>query len=174
MVLKSMIEPRDNMTRGICRMLDLSQRDRARLNAFVDASVKSRRRPENRVAQNIYATGSTTPGAERGTVPLRDPQMTLSDDGRRITVRWHDRRAFRRDWDMHLSQGRLPAQGPPPRRAAFMLCLITPEGFVSTFPAEIGGTVDKGWVARFLIPMGPRQRMLELAGQAKDRVAGER
>ncbi len=55
-----------------------------------------------------------------------------------------------------------------------MLCLITPEGFVTTFPAEVGATVDNGWMARFLIPMGPRQRMLEIAGQAKDRVAGER
>ena len=87
----------------------------------------------------------------------------MSEDGRSLTARWHDARAFRRDWAIHLSRGRLPASGLPPRRRAFMMRIIMPDGFVTTFPAEIGETIKDGWTIRFLIPHDVYNRMRQYA-----------
>jgi hypothetical protein len=92
-------------------------------------------------------------------IPLHEPIISLSVDGRNLTAKWSDSRAFCRDWALHISRGRLPASGAPPHRRAFMMRIMMPDGFVSTFPAEIGESLKDGWLVRFLVPHEAFTRM---------------
>lgn len=94
---------------------------------------------------------------------LHEPTLSISGDGRLLTAKWQDPRAFCRDWALHLSRGRLPAKGIPPHRRAFMMRLMLPDGFVTSFPAEIGETLQGGWLIRFLVPHDAFSRMTAYA-----------
>jgi hypothetical protein len=149
---------------AVLRLLELDERDQERLETFAEIHRQRsiiRRAP----APGISFTGQVEPPASNAAVPIREPQFQLSSDERRLTVRWSDNRSFRQDWAIHLAHGRLLAQCPRPFRRAFMLRIVLPNGFVATFPAEVGETTHEGWNARFLIPFAARRR-LEIYAQA--------
>lgn len=134
-VIRTAPSGRDETTRCMARLSGLSANHRNRLQAFTAKTLG--RAPERE---------SLRP------VPLHEPIISMSDDGRRLTARWQDPRAFCRDWALHISRGRLPAGGVPPHRRAFMMRIRMPDGFVATFPAEIGESLKDGWLVRFLVP----------------------
>jgi hypothetical protein len=51
-----------------------------------------------------------------------------------------------------------------------MMRIIMPDGFVTTFPAEIGETIKDGWTIRFLIPHDVYNRMRLYAESAVRKV----
>ena len=137
---------KDETTRCLARIEPISEAHRYRLANFIKTSASEQVQPKQ-----------TKP------IPLHEPTIVMSEDGRNLTARWEDPRAFRRDWAIHLSRGRLPATGLPPRRRAFMMRIMTPDGFVTTFPAEIGEKLCNGWTIRFLIPHDVFGRMRSYA-----------
>jgi len=157
-------------SRAICRMVKLSSQDQKRLERFLNTQ---RERPNSRagITRGIAVSGRTPLPSADQTIPLRDPMFALSEDGRRVTVRWYNGKSYRRDWALHLSNGLLPISCTPPGRSAFMLRLVLPDGFVATFPAEISNQAASGWHARFLIPFGIRHRMQTSAQLAGHRAA---
>jgi hypothetical protein len=44
-----------------------------------------------------------------------------------------------------------------------MMRIMMPDGFVSTFPAEIGEPLKNGWLVRFLVPHEAFSRMRNYA-----------
>ena len=102
-------------------------------------------------------------------ISLHEPTISLSTDGRNLTAKWQDPRAFRRDWALHISRGRLPAQGVPPHRRAFMMRIMLPNGYVASFPAEIGEKLKDGWLVRFLVPHDAFSRMRTYAEDRRKR-----
>ena len=149
---------------------DSSERDQERLQSFVEMQ-QNAGRPQRRLPKGISVAGNAPAPAESEAIPLRDPLYNLSEDGRRLTVRWHDGRTFRRDWALHLAHGRLPVSCTAPKRQAFMLRLVLPDGYVATFPAEIAAKNTVGWQARFLVPMAIRERMERTARTTARRAA---
>jgi hypothetical protein len=170
LVLKATGPRVDQDTKAVMQLGQLCERDQERLQTFIEIQeypgVSHARLP-----QAISFAGSGPPPSSADTIPLRDPLYKLSDDGRRLTVRWHDGRTYRRDWALHLAHGRLPVSCAPPERRAFMLRLVLPDGFVATFPAEIAERNTVGWQARFLIPMAIRARMQQGADGTPRRLA---
>jgi len=152
----------EQQTRAVVRMLDLNARDQERLETYADIH-HQHCLPRRAPTLGISTTGTARPPADDPTVHIRDPQFQLSDDERRLTVRWQNARTYRQDWAMHLAHGRLPAQCPRPLRRAFMLRLVLPTGFVASFPAEVGEKTHEGWNARFFIPVPARRRMEAIA-----------
>jgi hypothetical protein len=51
-----------------------------------------------------------------------------------------------------------------------MMRIMLPDGFVTTFPAEIGETLNNGWLVRFLVPHGAYTRMRAYAEQRQQQV----
>ena len=51
-----------------------------------------------------------------------------------------------------------------------MMRVMLPDGFVTTFPAEIGETLQDGWLIRFLVPHDAFGRMSEYAETRRDQV----
>jgi len=102
-------------------------------------------------------------------ISLHEPTLSMSDDGRSITAKWQDPRAFRRDWALHISRGRMPAKGVPPHRRAFMMRVMLPNGYVASFPAEIGEKLKDGWLIRFLVPHEAFTRMRTYAEERRRR-----
>jgi hypothetical protein len=149
---------KDKICRAVLRMVNLSESDRERLETFTDfqRSCSVTRRP---VAKGVSFTGTAPAPALETTIPIRDPQYQLSESGRSLTVRWREHRALRQDWALHLAHGRLPARCQKPQRRAFMLRIVLPNGFVATFPAEVGERTSEGWNAKFLIPIAARRRI---------------
>jgi len=145
-IVRTAPSKRDETTRCLARITPNSPAYQATLSRFVKTAESKRPRT-----------------VEAKPIPLHEPTIVMSDDGRNLTARWEDPRAFRRDWAFHLSRGRLPATGSPPRRRAFMMRLMTPDGFVTTFPAEIGEHLKDGWTIRFLIPHDVFDRMRRYA-----------
>ncbi len=168
-VLRAAPYKKNAINHVVIRMTDLSERDTERLESFSEIHQKRTiiRRP---MASGISFTGRTQPPSESPAIPIREPQFQLSSDERRLTVRWRNERSFRQDWAMHLAHGRLPAECPRPLRRAFMLRVVLPNGFVATFPAEVGEKTHKGWNARFMIPVAARRR-LETFAQSTSRTA---
>jgi hypothetical protein len=142
---------KDKMTRCVCKLVSLSAQDRKRLNGFVASSLDRSRDTINRVSPNISAVGQHRP-EDTSTIALHQPTIEIAKDGRSVTTRWSQHRAFRRDWALHISRGRLPIDGIPPSRRAFMIRMMLPDGFVATFPAEVGEKTKSGWLMRFLVP----------------------
>ena len=136
----------------------------ARISSMQPAHRERLRRHVNRTARPF------TPIRVEKPIALHEPTLSISDDGRNLTAKWQDPRAFRRDWALHISRGRLPAKGSPPRRRAFMMRVMLPDGFVATFPAEIGETLQDGWLIRFLVPHDAFGRMSEYAETRRDQV----
>jgi len=136
-VIRTAPSGRDETTRCMARLSGLSASHRNRLQAFTSKGLQ---------LQPEAAPVSLKP------VSLHEPIISLSDDGRNLTARWQDPRAFCRDWALHISRGRLPAGGMPPHRRAFMMRIRMPDGFIATFPAEIGESLKDGWLVRFLVP----------------------
>jgi hypothetical protein len=169
-VLKASESKKDQATKAVMQLGQLCDRDQERLQTFLEMQ----QHPgvlHTRLPRGISVAGNSPAPSSTNTIPLRDPLYKLSDDGRRLTVRWHDGRTFRRDWALHLAHGRLPVSCRAPERRAFMLRLVLPDGFVATFPAEIAERNTVGWQARFLIPMGIRARMQRGADVAARQVA---
>ena len=144
-VLRVAASERDDTTRAITRITSLGLSDMKRLRRFLDAAERD------------------APPAPPTPIALHEPTVSLSSDGRNLTVKWQDPRAFRRDWALHLSRGRLPARGAPPHRRAFMMRIMMPDGFVTTLPAEIGEKIQGGWLVRFLLPHDAFSRMQTFA-----------
>lgn len=142
-VMRTAPSVRDETTRILARIHTIAPEHRERLQTFIK-SATAKPKSRNNTAKAIS---------------LHEPTIALSTDGRNLTVKWSDPRAFRRDWALHLSRGRLPASGPPPHRRAFMMRIMMPDGFVTTFPAEIGETLNNGWLVRFLVPHDAYARM---------------
>ena len=103
-------------------------------------------------------------------VALHEPTVSMSNDGRNLTAKWQDPRAFRRDWALHISRGRMPAKGSPPHRRAFMMRVMLPNGYVASFPAEIGEKLKDGWLIRFLVPHDAFARMRTYAEERRRNV----
>ena len=154
-VLKTAPGGFDETTRAIVRISSINERHRSRLHRFLKQSAGGPRTLPKRVEQPI---------------PLHEPTVAMSSDGRNLVVKWSDPRAFRRDWALHLSRGRLPAHGAPPHRRAFMMCVKMPDGYVTKFPAEIGETLNNGWLVRFLVPHAAFGRMRNYAEDHKRQV----
>lgn len=153
-VMRTAPSTRDETTRILARIQSISPEHRQRLQTFTKSAAPApRKRP-------------TTAKP----ISLHEPTIALSTDGRNLTVKWSDPRAFRRDWALHLSRGRLPASGPPPHRRAFMMRILMPDGFVTTFPAEIGETLNNGWLVRFLVPHDAFSRMRSYAELSQQQV----
>jgi len=169
-VLKASSYQSNQNTKAVVQLLDLSVRDQDRLQTFIDLQ-RNQGQPSRRLPSGISVAGSAPAPSSSGAIPLRDPLYNLSEDGRRLTVRWHNTKIYRRDWALHLAHGRLPVSCTAPRRKTFMLRLVMPNGFVATFPAEIAAQSNMGWQARFLIPMALRDRMQRIAEVAARRVA---
>ena len=126
-IVRTAPSKRNETTRCMARISRMSSNHRERLTRFLQQHI---RRPVNmQVSQPIS---------------LHEPTLAMSDDGRSLTAKWQDERAFRRDWALHISRGRLPAKGAPPHRRAFMMRIILPDGFVASFPAEIGEQLQGG------------------------------
>jgi len=123
-----------------------------------------------RIRDFLGTTEIASPAPLSPPVPLHEPTIDLSRDGRSLTARWSDARRFRRDWALHISRGRLPVRGRPPQRRAFMMRLVMPDGFVTTFPAEIGESLAEGWLVRFLVPREAFARMICYAEHRSARV----
>ena len=155
---------KDKMTRCVCKLTSLSATDRKKLNGFVASSANRRSRTIDRVSPNISAVGQR-PMPDTSTIPLHEPTIEIATDGRSVTTRWSQHRAFRRDWALHISRGRLPIDGTPPTRRAFMIRMMLPDGFVATFPAEVGEKTKTGWLMRFLVPTNAYGRMAEYSEQ---------
>ncbi len=154
-VLKTAPGGFDETTRAIVRISSMKDRHRSRLHRFLQQS----------------ATGPRAlPKRPERPIPLHEPTVAMSSDGRNLVVKWSDPRAFRRDWALHLSRGRLPANGAPPHRRAFMMCVKMPDGYVTKFPAEIGETLNNGWLVRFLVPHAAFSRMRNYAEDHKRQV----
>ena len=136
----------------MARITSLSHSDMKRLRRFLKAAERTQPPPNDKP------------------ISLHEPTISLSSDGRNLTAKWQDPRAFRRDWAIHLSRGRLPATGAPPRRRAFMMRIMMPDGFVTTFPAEIGETIQGGWLVRFLVPHDAFSRMRTFAERRSAKV----
>ena len=145
-IVRTAPSKRDETTRCMARIARMSAPHRARLKRFLN---DTNRRDTN---MNIGIP-----------IALHEPTISMSDDGRRLTAKWQDARSFRRDWALHISRGRLPAQGLPPHRRAFMMRMILPDGFVASFPAEIGEQLKEGWLIRFLVPHSAFVRMRDYA-----------
>ena len=141
-VIRSAPSVHDETTRCLARIYGLSAAHCERLSHFM-AGPKTR----------PFEASVQRP------IPIREPIVSLSRDGRKLTAKWTDPSTFRRDWALHLSRGRLPADGVPPHRRAFMMCIMMPDGFVATFPAEIGEGLRDGWLIRFLVPHNAFARM---------------
>lgn len=142
-------------SRVLARISSMSPEHRNQLHAFLERSARGPK---------------VMPRRSGETIPLHEPSISMSSDGRNLIVKWTDPRAFRRDWALHLSRGRLPAYGSPPHRRAFMMCVMMPDGYVTKFPAEIGETLRDGWLVRFLVPHGAYNRMRDFAEDHKRRV----
>ena len=168
-VMRATPYQKDKMTRCVCKLVSLSATDRKKLEDFVAISMKRRRNPINRISQNISATGQH-PASDTSTITLHEPTIELAKDGRSMTTRWSQHRAFRRDWALHISRGRLPIDGTPPNRRAFMIRMMLPDGFVATFPAEVGEKTKTGWLMRFLVPTNAYGRMAQYSEQRDRRV----
>lgn len=154
-VLKTAEGDAGEATRVLARISSMSPDHRSKLHAFLERSARGPKVMPKR-------TGTT--------IALHEPSVSMSSDGRNLIVKWTDPRAFRRDWALHLSRGRLPAIGSPPHRRAFMMCVMMPDGYVTKFPAEIGETLRDGWLVRFLLPHGAYNRMRDFAEDHKRRV----
>ena len=152
-ILRTAPSNRDEANRVLARITSLSEADLKRLRRFRE--VAEQRTQTSRPAEPIA---------------LHEPTLSLSSDGRSLTARWRDPRAFRRDWALHLSRGRLPANGKPPHRRAFMMRIMMPDGFVAKFPAEIGEKTCSGWLVRFLLPRDAFGRMQTFAERRSARV----
>ena len=153
-VMRTAPSVRDETTRILARIQSMAPEHQKRLQTFMKSTTASRMvRPQD-----------TKP------IALHEPTIALSTDGRSLTAKWSDPRSFRRDWALHLSRGRLPASGPPPHRRAFMMRIMMPDGFVATFPAEIGETLNNGWLVRFLVPHDAFARMRAYAEQRQQQV----
>ncbi len=50
-----------------------------------------------------------------------------------------------------------------------MMRLMLPDGFVASFPAEIGEKLQDGWLVRFLVPHDAFSRMSSYAETRVDR-----
>lgn len=153
-VMRTAPSVRDETTRVLAQIQTMSPAHRERLQTFLK-SAGTKPIPQNRIAKPIS---------------LHEPTIALSTDGRSLTAKWSDPRAFRRDWALHISRGRLPASGPPPHRRAFMMRILMPDGFVTTFPAEIGEKLNNGWLVRFLVPHEAFNRMHSYAEQQQQQV----
>jgi hypothetical protein len=136
----------------MARISMMSPSHRARLKKYL--STEQQRQPVTPMEQPIS---------------LHEPTISLSTDGRSLTAKWQDPRAFRRDWALHISRGRLPAQGVPPHRRAFMMRIMMPDGYVASFPAEIGEHLKEGWLVRFLVPHDAFARMRTYAEERRKR-----
>lgn len=154
-VLKTAPGGFDETTRAIVRISSMKDRHRSRLHRFLQQSAGGPR---------------VLPKRSERPIPLHEPTVAMSSDGRNLVVKWSDPRAFRRDWALHLSRGRLPANGAPPHRRAFMMCVKMPDGYVTKFPAEIGETLNNGWLVRFLVPHAVFSRMRNYAEDHKRQV----
>ncbi len=141
-IVRTAPSKRNETTRCMARISRMSTAHRERLTQFLQNHA---RRPVN---MQVSAP-----------ISLHEPTLSMSDDGRILTAKWQDARAFRRDWALHISRGRLPAKGAPPHRRAFMMRIILPDGFVASFPAEIGEQLKGGWLIRFLVPHNSFVRM---------------
>jgi len=153
-VMRTAPSVRDETTRILARIQTMTPVHRERLQTFIK-SATAVPKTRNKTSRPIS---------------LHEPTIALSTDGRNLTAKWSDPRAFRRDWALHLSRGRLPASGPPPHRRAFMMRILMPDGFVTTFPAEIGETLNNGWLVRFLVPHDAYARMSSYAEQGQQQV----
>ena len=151
-ILRTAPSSREETTRVMARITSLSHSDMKRLRRFLKAAERTQPPPSDKP------------------ISLHEPTISLSSDGRNLTAKWQDPRAFRRDWAIHLSRGRLPATGAPPRRRAFMMRIMMPDGFVTTFPAEIGETIQGGWLVRFLVPHDAFSRMRTFAERRSAKV----
>ena len=143
---------------------DETTRCMARISAMQPAHRERLQRHIARTTKPVVDVGVQKP------IPLHEPTLCISDDGRNLTAKWQDPRAFRRDWALHLSRGRLPAKGVPPHRRAFMMRVMLPDGFVASFPAEIGENLQDGWLIRFLVPHDAFSRMSTYAETRQERV----
>jgi hypothetical protein len=156
-VMRTAESERDETTRVIARICSMSDEHKLRLRRFLKGA----------------STGPmVVPDRPQKPIALHEPTIAMSTDGRNLMVKWSDPRAFRRDWALHLSRGRLPANGAPPHRRAFMMRIMMPDGYVTRFPAEIGETVQGGWLVRFLVPHDAFSRMRCYAEDRKRRVVG--
>ena len=152
-IVRTAPSKRNETTRCMARIDRMSTSHRERLTRFLKHNM---RRPVN------MQVGPP--------ISLHEPTLSISDDGRSLTAKWQDARAFRRDWALHISRGRLPAKGAPPHRRAFMMRIIMPDGFVASFPAEIGEQLNDGWLIRFLVPHNAFLRMRSYAEIRKQNV----
>ena len=151
-ILRTAPSSHEQTARVMARITSLSHSDMKRLRRFLKAAERTQPPPIDKP------------------ISLHEPTISLSSDGRNLTAKWQDPRAFRRDWAIHLSRGRLPATGAPPRRRAFMMRIMMPDGFVTTFPAEIGETIQGGWLVRFLVPHDAFSRMRTFAERRSAKV----
>ena len=151
-ILRTAESSRDETTRVLARITSLGHSDMKRLRRFLKNSIREQ------------------PTTVAKPIPLHEPTIHLSPDGRKLTAKWQDARAFRRDWALHLVRGRLPATGEPPHRRAFMMRIMMPDGFVTTFPAEIGEKIQGGWLVRFLVPHDAFSRMRTFAERRSAKV----
>lgn len=154
-VIKTAPSGTDETTRALVRIIGMTTAHRERLRSFLNEA---------------QSGPLAEPQATIRPIPLHEPTMDMSSDGRNLFVKWADPRAFRRDWALHISRGRLPARGAPPHRRAFMMCIMMPDGYVAKFPAEIGETLNDGWLVRFLVPHSAFNRMRGYAEDRKRRV----
>jgi hypothetical protein len=141
-IMRTAPSKRDETTRCMARISMMSPSHRARLQKY----------------RSVEQARNAGPAMEQP-ISLHEPTISLSTDGRNLTAKWQDPRAFRRDWALHISRGRLPAQGVPPHRRAFMMRIMMPNGYVASFPAEIGEKLKDGWLVRFLVPHDAFARM---------------
>ena len=139
-VVRTAPSKKDETTRCIARISSMTSVHRERLKRYLNGKQPTAFRVQKPVA-------------------LHEPTLSISEDGRNLTAKWQDPRAFRRDWALHISRGRLPAKGVPPHRRAFMMRVMLPDGFVASFPAEIGEKLHDGWLIRFLVPHDAFSRM---------------
>jgi len=151
-IVRTAPSSRDETTRCMARISSMQPEHRLRLKRYI-----------SRNKQPSQAVKIDQP------VSLHEPTLSISDDGRNLTAKWQDPRAFRRDWALHISRGRLPAKGSPPHRRAFMMRVMLPDGFVSSFPAEIGEKLSDGWLIRFLVPHDAFGRMGAYAENREER-----
>ena len=152
-IVRTAPSKRNETTRCMARISHMQPEHRKRLHRHLSK--------EKKAAANIEV--SPPP------IALHEPTIAMSEDGRSLTAKWYDPRAFRRDWALHISRGRLPANGAPPHRRAFMMRMMLPDGFVASFPAEIGENLKEGWLIRFLVPHDAFSRMREYAEDRRQR-----
>ena len=150
-VMRTAPSKRDETTRCMARISQMSPLHWTRLRKYLT----SQQRPQGPTVEKPIA--------------LHEPTIAISSDGRNLTAKWQDPRAFRRDWALHISRGRLPAQGAPPHRRAFMMRIMLPNGYVASFPAEIGEQLKEGWLVRFLVPHDAFSRMRTYAEDRRKR-----